>query len=130
MRCAQMAGNASRTAFPRRDSHSRLWCFFRGDAFLGPAALLNDASIWPDSVIVMALARVGSASGPDTNRLKGIKSHAVNRQVYAAGGVRDAADLASLAGAGIAGALIATSLHNGKLTGAQIARLSGLYKYG
>jgi phosphoribosylformimino-5-aminoimidazole carboxamide ribotide isomerase len=40
--------------------------------------------------------------------------------------VRDANDLASLAQAGIAGALVATSLHNGKLTGAQIARLSGL----
>ncbi|MFZ2076604.1 MAG: HisA/HisF-related TIM barrel protein [Xanthobacteraceae bacterium] len=46
--------------------------------------------------------------------------------MYAAGGVRDANDLALLARVGIAGALVATSLHNGKLTGAQIARLSGL----
>ena len=113
-----------------RDKRVILSLDFRGDTFLGPVSLLNDADSWPEKIIVMALARVGSASGPDTNRLKGIKSHAVNRQVYAAGGVRDAADLASLAGAGIAGALIATSLHNGKLTGAQIARLSGLYKYG
>ena len=43
----------------------------------------------------------------------------------AAGGVRDANDLALLARAGVSGALVATSLHNGKLTGAQIARLSG-----
>jgi phosphoribosylformimino-5-aminoimidazole carboxamide ribotide isomerase len=60
------------------------------------------------------------------NRLIGIKSRVANRRVYAAGGVRDANDLASLAQAGITGALVATSLHNGKLTGAQIARLSGL----
>jgi phosphoribosylformimino-5-aminoimidazole carboxamide ribotide isomerase len=59
------------------------------------------------------------------NRLANIKSRAIGRQIYAAGGVRDANDLASLARAGISGALVATSLHDGKLTGAQIARLSG-----
>jgi Histidine biosynthesis protein len=45
------------------------------------------------------------------------------RLVYAAGGVRDADDLAALARVGIAGALVASCLHNGKLAGAQIARL-------
>jgi phosphoribosylformimino-5-aminoimidazole carboxamide ribotide isomerase len=87
---------------------------------------LNDANTWPAKIIVMTLARVGSASGPDMNRLTTIKSRVLNRQVYAAGGVRDANDLALLARAEISGALIATSLHNGKLTGAQIARLSRL----
>jgi phosphoribosylformimino-5-aminoimidazole carboxamide ribotide isomerase len=109
-----------------RNNRTILSLDFRGDAFLGPASLLNEANIWPTNVIVMTLARVGSASGPDMNWLTTIKSRAANRQVYAAGGVRDANDLASLATAGIAGALVATSLHNGKLTGAQIARLSGL----
>jgi phosphoribosylformimino-5-aminoimidazole carboxamide ribotide isomerase len=109
-----------------RNNRTILSLDFRGDAFLGPASLLNEANIWPTNVIVMTLARVGSASGPDMNWLTTIKSRAANCQVYAAGGVRDANDLASLAAAGIAGALVATSLHNGKLTGAQIARLSGL----
>ena len=109
-----------------RNNRTILSLDFRGDAFLGPASLLNEANIWPTNVIVMTLARVGSASGPDMNWLTTIKSRAANRQVYAAGGVRDTNDLASLAAAGIAGALVATSLHNGKLTGAQIARLSGL----
>ena len=109
-----------------RNNRTILSLDFRGDEFLGPASLLNEANIWPTNVIVMTLARVGSASGPDMNWLTTIKSRAANRQVYAAGGVRDANDLASLAAAGIAGALVATSLHNGKLTGAQIARLSGL----
>ncbi len=109
-----------------RDERVILSLDFREDGFLGPASLLDDASIWPDKVIVMALTRVGSASGPDTHLLTRIKSRAAGRRVYAAGGVRDADDVASLAGAGISGALIATSLHNGKLTGAQIARLSGL----
>jgi phosphoribosylformimino-5-aminoimidazole carboxamide ribotide isomerase len=98
---------------------------FRDDAFLGPASLLEDVDAWPQKIIVMALARVGSASGPDMNRLANVKSRAIGRQIYAAGGVRDANDLALLARAGVSGALVATSLHNGKLTGAQIARLSG-----
>jgi uncharacterized protein related to proFAR isomerase len=37
--------------------------------------------------------------------------------------VRDASDLATLAHHGIAGALVATGLHTGTLTGAQIASL-------
>ena len=109
-----------------RNNRTILSLDFRGDEFLGPPSLLNEADIWPTNVIVMTLARVGSASGPDMNWLTTIKSRTGKRQVYAAGGVRDANDLASLAAAGIAGALVATSLHNGKLTGAQIARLSGL----
>lgn len=109
-----------------RNERAILSLDFRGDAFLGPVSLLDDANTWPARIIVMSLARVGSASGPDMSRLKTIKSRVDNRQVYAAGGVRDANDLALLAHAGITGALVATSLHNGKLTGAQIARLSGL----
>jgi HisA/HisF family protein len=96
---------------------------YHGDAFAGPAALLGDADAWPSSIIVMTLARVGSASGPDMDRLAAIKRSVPGKRVYAAGGVRDAADLAALSHAGITGALVATSLHDGKLTGAQIARL-------
>ena len=71
----------------------------------------------------MTLARVGSANGPDLDRLAAIKAAAPDKLIYAAGGVRDPADLAALRRAGIAGALVASSLHNGKLTGAQLARL-------
>ena len=107
-----------------RDERIILSLDYRGEAFLGPASLLEDVDAWPREIIVMALARVGSASGPDVNLLANIKLRAVGRRIYAAGGVRDASDLSSLARAGISGALVATSLHNGKLTGAQIARLS------
>jgi HisA/HisF family protein len=96
---------------------------YRGQAFVGPAALLNDVDAWPDRVIAMTLARVGSAKGPDWDRLAAIKGRAGSKRVYAAGGVRDADDLAELARTGIEGALVASCLHNGKLTGAQIARL-------
>jgi HisA/HisF family protein len=96
---------------------------FRGDAFMGPAALLDDAAAWPADIIVMTLARVGSAVGPDMARLAVIKAKGPGKRVYAAGGVRGADDLVALAQAGISGALVATCLHNGALTGAQIARL-------
>jgi phosphoribosylformimino-5-aminoimidazole carboxamide ribotide isomerase len=96
---------------------------YRGDAFVGPAAIIDAVDAWPKKIIVMTLARVGSAAGPDLERLMAIRSKVPERQVYAAGGLRGAADLAALAEAGIAGALAATGLHNGTLTGAQIARL-------
>jgi phosphoribosylformimino-5-aminoimidazole carboxamide ribotide isomerase len=96
---------------------------YRGDEFLGPAALLSNAAHWPRKIIAMTLARVGSANGPDLNRLAAIKAAAPDKLIYAAGGVRDHADLAALQRAGIEGALVASSLHNGKLTGAQLARL-------
>lgn len=88
---------------------------FRGDAFLGPPELLDDAALWPGRVIVMTLARVGSGEGPDLARLASIIARAEGREVYAAGGVRDARDLAALSDIGAAGALIATALHTGHL---------------
>lgn len=106
-----------------RDHRIILSLDYRGEVFVGPSALLNNADSWPSKVIVMTLARVGSAVGPDMDRLTDIKARAADKRIFAAGGVRNADDLAALAQAGIAGALVATSLHNGALTGAQIARL-------
>lgn len=106
-----------------RDERVILSLDYRGDEFQGPAALAIAPNIWPAKIIVMTLARVGSASGPDMERLGAIKAMAPGKCVYAAGGVRGVEDLTTLARAGIAGALVATSLHNGTLTGAKIARL-------
>jgi HisA/HisF family protein len=96
---------------------------FRGPTFQGPRALLDDAACWPQKVIAMTLARIGSDAGPDLERLCAIRDAAPGRQVYAAGGVRDAADLVSLKRADIAGALVASSLHEGRLTGKDIGAL-------
>jgi phosphoribosylformimino-5-aminoimidazole carboxamide ribotide isomerase len=106
-----------------RDDRIILSLDYRGDAFVGPEALLKNVDAWPNRVITMTLARVGSAMGPDWSRLAAIKCSGRGRCIYAAGGVRDAADLIALADRGIVGALVASSLHNGTLAGAQIARL-------
>jgi phosphoribosylformimino-5-aminoimidazole carboxamide ribotide isomerase len=96
---------------------------YRGDDFVGPEALLSNVDAWPSRVIAMTLARVGSGMGPDWERLQAIKNAGCGRHVYAAGGMRNADDLTALADKGIAGALVASCLHSGALTGAQVARL-------
>lgn len=105
------------------DTRVALSLDFRGRSFQGPPALLEEAGCWPQKVIAMTLARVGSGAGPDLDRLCSIRDAAPGRRVYAAGGVRDAADLLALKRAGIAGALVASCLHDGRLTGKDIAAL-------
>jgi HisA/HisF family protein len=97
---------------------------FRGDDFQGPPALLAQAEHWPQRVIAMTLHRVGSGSGPDLARLAAVKAAAATHDVYAAGGVRDGDDLRALTRAGIAGALVASGLHDGRITAADLQRVS------
>jgi phosphoribosylformimino-5-aminoimidazole carboxamide ribotide isomerase len=97
---------------------------FRQGRLLGPPALLSDAALWPSTLIVMSLTDVGAASGPDLPLLREIRARAGRRRVYAAGGVRSAADLEALAQAGAAGALIATALHEGGIAGEELARFA------
>ena len=97
---------------------------FRGDAFQGPASVLDDATLWPGRVIVMTLARVGAGAGPDFGRVGSIVARRGAGAVYAAGGVRTVADLRELAGIGAAGALVATALHEGAITAGEIAEVT------
>src|SRR5262249_54632339 len=105
------------------DARVALSLDFRGPSFQGPPALADDPACWPQKVIAMTLARAGSGAGPDAARLCAIRAAAPGRQVYAAGGVRDAADLITLKRAGMAGALVASCLHDGRLSGPEIAAL-------
>lgn len=105
-----------------RDPRLILSLDFMGEKFLGDPALLSASDLWPQRVIVMTLARVGAGLGPDVARLRDILSRASGRRVYAAGGVRDAGDLMRLSAAGAAGALVASALHGGGLSAADLAR--------
>jgi len=91
---------------------------FRGDRFAGAETLYDMPHLWPRRVIVMTLARVGGDAGPDMDRLLAVKRHAPDVMLYAAGGLRGAADLARLDQIGISGVLVASALHDGRLTGA------------
>ena len=66
-------------------------------------------------VIVLDLARVGSGEGPDVTLLGRLHARFPDVELLAGGGVRDAADLRALAGAGTSGALVATALHGGAI---------------
>lgn len=96
---------------------------FFADGFRGPPSILEEADFWPQSVIVMTLAKVGSAAGPDFERLSQVKARAMNRSVIAAGGVRNESDIRALSSLGVEAALVATSLHDGTLTSGQLASL-------
>jgi phosphoribosylformimino-5-aminoimidazole carboxamide ribotide isomerase len=104
----------------RGDPRVLLSLDFRGDRFIGPPTLLARPDIWPQRVIVMTLARVGSGAGPDLERLAAIQKLSGRRLVYAAGGLRHAGDLVELKNAGIAGVLVASALHDGRLTRADV----------
>jgi phosphoribosylformimino-5-aminoimidazole carboxamide ribotide isomerase len=88
---------------------------FKGDKFLGDQRLLASRTSWPDKVIAMTLAEVGSRNGPDLTRLGQVAAAAGLHKVYAAGGIRDRADLEEARKAGAHGALIATAIHNGQI---------------
>jgi phosphoribosylformimino-5-aminoimidazole carboxamide ribotide isomerase len=98
---------------------------FKDDAFCGPSELLADPACWPRRVIAMTMRRVGSGEGPDLDRVAALAARAPGRRIYAAGGVRDAADLQALQRVGAAGALVATCLHERRLTGDDIAGFCG-----
>ncbi|MGJ0454564.1 MAG: HisA/HisF-related TIM barrel protein [Methylocystis sp.] len=101
---------------------------FRGDVFLGLDALHESPKLWPSQVIVMTLTRVGVSAGPDFARVSQIIERAGDRRVFAAGGVRDADDLERLEAIGAAGALVATALHDGALTSADLDRFTSAHK--
>jgi uncharacterized protein related to proFAR isomerase len=73
----------------------------------------------------MTLARVGADEGPDLGLLKSIIARAGQRQVFAAGGVRGRDDLQVLQDAGVAGVLIASALHDGKIKTGDLEEIAG-----
>jgi len=99
---------------------------FQDARFLGDPEILEKAALWPSTVIVMTLARVGGGDGPDIARLGEIVGRANGRAVYGAGGVRHADDLHTLANGGAAGVLVASALHDGRVTAAQLASCATL----
>jgi phosphoribosylformimino-5-aminoimidazole carboxamide ribotide isomerase len=105
--------HALRAALPARRT---LLSLDRGpDGPRGCAALFEHPRLWPARVIHMDLGRVGADQGPDYPGLEQLKARAGARAVLAAGGVRDEADLERLARMGIAGALVATAIHRGRV---------------
>jgi phosphoribosylformimino-5-aminoimidazole carboxamide ribotide isomerase len=75
-------------------------------------------------LIVLDLARVGVGSGPGTEGLCAqLASAYPDVEILAGGGVRSRADLGRLRDCGVRGALVASALHDGTLTRADLDAL-------
>jgi len=83
---------------------------------LDAAGAWDAPELWPPRVIVMTLERVGSDAGPDLDTVAEVKRRAPGAMVIGAGGIRDDADLARAAEAGIDAWLIASALHDRRLS--------------
>ena len=95
------------------------------DGSRGPEPLFSDPALWPLRLIAMDLTRVGTDTGPNVELLKSVLDVASGSAVYAAGGVRNARDLAAIAALNAQGAVIATALHSRAITQNEIAALQG-----
>jgi len=98
---------------------------YRGGTFLGPPEIERLVALWPSRLILMTLDRVGSDGGPAIAELQRLRRHAGPRAVFAAGGVRNEADVVELETAGVAGVLVASALHDGRLTPSTLSRHCG-----
>jgi len=83
---------------------------------LDPAGIWTRPALWPATVVVMTLDRVGAGAGPDLEAFGRLRAQAPDRTWIGAGGVRDAADLCAAAAAGADAWLVASALHDGTLT--------------
>jgi phosphoribosylformimino-5-aminoimidazole carboxamide ribotide isomerase len=97
------------------------------DVELGATELHATGLYWPDDAICMTLNNVGSDTGPDVARLQSLQQLNLARKrpanLFAAGGVRNMEDLLALTHLGLAGALVASALHNGAMTAQQLSSL-------
>lgn len=67
-------------------------------------------------LLVIDLLRVGSGSGPPLHAVEQLAEALPGVAIYAGGGVRHDEDLRALESAGASGALVATALHEGRIT--------------
>ena len=78
------------------------------------------------TLIVIDLARVGTGRGLDVDLLSRIHSASPRATLVAGGGIRGWNDLVQVSKAGCSAALVATALHDGRITAEQISEAQKL----
>lgn len=96
---------------------------FFHDGFHGPAHLQTDPTLWTQPTILMSLPKVGANQGPDIEKMAITSRQLPQQRLYAAGGVRQISDIHALDQAGAQGVLVASALHQKKLTAADLNTL-------
>jgi phosphoribosylformimino-5-aminoimidazole carboxamide ribotide isomerase len=87
---------------------------------LGAARLFETADWWPEKVIIMTLAHVGSGAGVDVEKLQTYQQLGKDKMIVASGGIRNKEDLVALQHIGIDYALCASALHAGTIGAAEL----------
>jgi phosphoribosylformimino-5-aminoimidazole carboxamide ribotide isomerase len=96
---------------------------FNANGFMGPQELLDNPDLWPNRLICMTLSKVGSYEGPDLETLSTLSKRIGQRRLYAAGGIRDLHDLQTAKQLGVRGGLLASALHDNRISATQIDAL-------
>ena len=99
---------------------------FQHGQFLGDQQLLQQSNLWPETIIAMNIDHVGAQSGPDFKLLSQLQQKAVNSQIIAAGGVRSEEDLMDLESRGIERVLVASALHDGRISKRSLEKFKGI----
>lgn len=94
---------------------------YLGSRLLGMVDPIESLEPTPRDLILMSLRRIGTGMGPDLDLLAKLQSAFPMHRYYVAGGIRNVADLACLASAGAAGVLLASALHDGRVSATEAA---------
>ncbi len=90
---------------------------------LGPKKLFENSEFWPKRIIIMTLGLVGSNAGPALAMLQKYCNNYPGKNIIAAGGIRNSEDLLLLKEMGITHTLIASALHSGTISAANIKNI-------
>ena len=90
---------------------------------MGATSLFSDQTLWPETIIIMTLNRVGSQQGPDLETLTAFCKRYPEQHFVAAGGIRNIEDLQALKHIGIHQALLASALHSGNIVPSELMSL-------
>ena len=125
--CAAIGNDRVAFSLDLRDNQPILTNGARIDGARSPEEIANVAVIsGASTLIVIDLARVGTGRGVDVDLLSRIHSAAPQSNLVAGGGVRGWDDLVQVAKAGCSAALVATALHDGRITAEQISEAQKL----
>ena len=96
-------------------------------ASMAPPALAEMAgAAGVSTIIAVDLARVGTGAGLDLVTIRSLREAVPVVELVVGGGVGSSADLAVLAAEGVQGVLVASALHDGRLTARDVQRVARL----
>jgi phosphoribosylformimino-5-aminoimidazole carboxamide ribotide isomerase len=125
--CAEVGGDRVAFSLDLREGQPIVINRARVDGAQSPEEIASLAAMsGASTLIVIDLARVGTVRGIDVGLLSRIHSAAPTPGLVAGGGVRGWDDLVQIAKAGCNAALVATALHDGRISAAEISEAQKL----